>query len=109
MTPKHRNRRAATRFAVQKPVEYRVAGEARESGWKQGHAVDMSGGGILIAIPETVPVGADLEIAMEWPRLDGRLPSARLILKASVVRIDRRGTALRTLDHRYLWHKTARS
>jgi hypothetical protein len=96
-----KNRRAHPRYAFVTPLRYRAAAGAMHSNWKSGRSVDMSAGGILIDIPETLPVGSRLELAMDWPGLYHGKPMVLLSLTASVVRVDLRGTALRILNHQF--------
>ncbi|MEI9977094.1 MAG: hypothetical protein WDO73_36610 [Ignavibacteriota bacterium] len=61
----------------------------------------MSASGILIHVPNSVAVGAKLELSMEWSGLYHGRQAMRLFLIAVVTRIDDRGTALRILSHRF--------
>jgi len=94
-------RRAMCRYGVQKPLRYRSAGSTLATLWKQGRALDMSARGILIDIPETLAIGARLELSMDWTGLYHDRPVMRLFLIAAVTRIDKRGIALRILSHRF--------
>jgi hypothetical protein len=95
------DRRATTRRAVKTPVEYRISGSTPQSGWKRGQTLDMSASGILVDIPGKVTVGSTVELGMDWPGLYYRRSTVWLLLTASVVRNDCRGTALRILRHEF--------
>jgi hypothetical protein len=82
-------------------MQYRTSRGALNSGWKCGRTLDMSAGGILIDIPQTMPIASILELAMDWPGLYHGKPTVRLFLTASVARIDGRGTALCILSHEF--------
>jgi hypothetical protein len=69
--------------------------------WKHGRTVDMSAGGVLIDMAESLPAGCPLEVAMDWPDLYHGKPMVRLFLAGHVVRVDRRGTALRIVHHEF--------
>jgi hypothetical protein len=94
-------RRAMSRYAVQRPLRYRAAGCTLASVWKQGRALDMSARGILIDVPETPAIGTRLELAMDWTGLYHDRPVMRLFLIAAVTRIDKRRVALRIVSHRF--------
>ena len=101
MSPKLKNRRITSRYAVSAPLQYRAAAPTLESVWKSGHTRDMSAGGILIDQPEAAPIGSTLELAIDWPGLYHGKPQVRLFVIGSVARADKRGTALRILSHEF--------
>jgi hypothetical protein len=84
-------------------LQYRASGSTPDSAWKRGRTLDISAGGILIDIPESMPVGSRLELVMDWPGLYHCRPMVRLFLTASVTRTaaNTNGTciALRILNH----------
>jgi len=61
----------------------------------------MSASGLLIEIPETLVPGTILDIGADWPGLYHGCAVVRLLLTATVIRIDQRGTALRILSHEF--------
>jgi len=67
----------------------------------------MSAGGILIEISEAIPVGAKLELAMDWTGLYHGRDRMRLHLIAAAWRADGRGTALRILRHKFRYVRLA--
>jgi c-di-GMP-binding flagellar brake protein YcgR len=101
MEPRRSDRRTATRFPVQKPVRFRVAGKQLAASWNKGQTLDMSATGILIEIPEKFAPGAKLELSMDWIGLYHGKESMRLYLTAIVVRTNQRGTALRIVRSRF--------
>jgi len=100
---KGKNRRTANRYTLRTPLQYRALGSAPDSAWKRGRSLDISAGGILIDIPEAMPVGSRWELVMDWPGLYHCRPMVRLFLTASVTRTaaHTNGTciALRILNH----------
>ena len=66
MSPKLKNRRITSRYAVSAPLQYRAAAPTLESVWKSGHTRDMSAGGILIDPPEAAR-WLDIEVASTGP------------------------------------------
>lgn len=63
--------------------------------------IDMSATGIFIDVPDSLVAGTKLELSMEWTGLYHGRQTMRLFLIASVTRVERRGTALRILSHRF--------
>jgi hypothetical protein len=100
-TFKGENRRIAKRYGMRTAMQYRTSDGELKSVWKVGHTLDMSVGGILIDIPPAIPVGATLELAIDWTGLYHGKPMVRLVLIGSVMRNDSRGTALRILSHQF--------
>ena len=82
-------------------MQYRTSFGVLNSAWKCGRTLDMSVGGILIDTPEAVPVGATLELAIDWTGLYHGKPMVRLLVIGSVARIDGRGTALRIHSYEF--------
>ncbi|HXB72012.1 MAG TPA: PilZ domain-containing protein [Candidatus Acidoferrales bacterium] len=103
---KGKNRRTANRYTMRTPLQYRTSGSTPQSAWKRGHTLDISAGGILIDIPEAMPVGSRLELMMDWPGLYHCRPMVRLFLTASVTRTAAHTNgaciALRILNHRFV-------
>jgi hypothetical protein len=100
-TFKGKNRRATNRYPVRTPLQYRTSSGTLNSAWKRGRTLDMSAGGTLMEIPEAVPVGSTLELAIDWPGLYHGGPMVRLFLTGSVTRVDGRGTAFRIISHQF--------
>ena len=96
MTSNRNHRRAHPRYHLRTALRYRHGSE-----WKDGSTLDMSAGGLLIDIPEELPVDSKLEMAIDWTGLYHDREIVRLFVRASVVRVDERGTALRILSHQF--------
>lgn len=95
------DQRSHRRFAVQSELRYRAANSPLSTPWKQGRALNMSAGGLLIQIPESLAAGTRVEVAMDWTGLYHGRQAMRLFLTAAVVRWGRQETALRILSHRF--------
>jgi len=61
----------------------------------------MSAGGILLVVLESLPIGMNLQLAMDWTGLYHGRQAMRLSVVASVTRVDQRGAALRIVSHRF--------
>jgi hypothetical protein len=98
---KVKNRRTASRYDVRMPLRYRPAGSKQEGGWKRGHTLNVSAGGVLMHLPEATPLGRALELDIEWPGLYFDRHMVRLLVVGYVTRIDASGTVLRILNRRF--------
>ena len=95
------DRRFSKRYNLDTALRYRAANGPLNTPWKQGKALNMSAIGILIQVPESLEIGAKLEIAMDWTGLYHGREAMRLTLIGAVARTDSRGSALRILHHRF--------
>jgi hypothetical protein len=95
------DRRSTRRYDLQTPIRYRTANGPLNSPWKYGSARNMSAGGILVQLPESVSVGCKLELAIDWPGLYHDREKMRLFMIASVARIGSDGIALAIHSHRF--------
>ena len=94
-----KNRRANARYALNKVMEYRTVGS--DTDWRFGRAFNMSGRGILVEVPEHLPVGSSLEISMDWTGLYHGVEKMTLLLTGTVVRLDGSRTTLRITGHKF--------
>jgi hypothetical protein len=94
-------RRSTRRYDLQTPIRYRTANGPLNSKWKHGSARNMSAGGILVQLPESVSLGCKLELAIDWPGLYHDRENMRLFLIASVARTGPGVAALRIESHRF--------
>jgi hypothetical protein len=95
------NRRSHNRYGIKIQLQYRRWAPQQHATWLAGSTLDMSANGLLIDIPSRLPVGAKLQLVMNWPGLYHGKPMVRLFVTGVVVRVDRRGTALRIIDHQF--------
>ena len=89
---KGRSRRSDHRYPVPVNMEYRTSAGGLNPVWKAG---------ILIDIPEALPVGSTVELVMDWTGLYHGKPMVRLFMIGSVLRNDAQGAALRILIHEF--------
>jgi hypothetical protein len=95
------NRRKARRCALGMRMQYRLSNGGFRSDWRTGHTLDISVGGVLTDIPQRIPHGSCVELAIEWPGLYHGKPAVCLLVIGSVVRNDARGTVLRIVRHQF--------
>ena len=93
-----KNIRAAARYQVDTALRYCIAGH---NTFEPGRTRNMSAGGALIDVRETLAAGTILLIEMEWPGIYFGKHVLRLFLNAQVVRSDATGTAVKILGHEF--------
>jgi len=95
------DRRSTRRYAVRLPIHYRCSlrGELPRTG--SGMTVDMSTNGISFRSRRQLPVGAHIEIAVDWPaRADEAYP-VDLQVTGFVVRSDAGRTVARMTSRKF--------
>ena len=66
------DRRGTIRFPVQEEVKYKVLHGRSDGPSGTGQTLNIGSGGILFTTQEKLPVGRQVELAVNWPaRLDG--------------------------------------
>jgi len=90
-TTSQKERRAFQRYGIEHSVRYRVIG-IEISG--SGKTVNMSRGGILLAIDRVLAWGLSIELEVDWPvRLADENP-VKLVIKGKIVWSRKNGVAL---------------
>lgn len=95
------DRREKRRFDIDLPLHFRASIDGATSRWGIGTIQDMSSGGINFRCRREFPVGARLEIIIDWPT--DRSDRAPVCLHASGLVLRSRGskTALRLTSHHF--------
>jgi len=89
------DRRGTTRFPVQEELKYKVLQPKSMAHSGFGKTLNIGSGGILFTTAERLPVGSQVEIAVNWPaRLDGTCP-LKFVATGRVTRSEPGKTALR--------------
>lgn len=85
-----KERRAFQRYHIEHGVHYQVIG-SEISG--SGKTVNMSRGGVLLAIDRILPRGMSVEVQVDWPiRLADEDP-VKLVIRGTIVRSKKNGVA----------------
>jgi hypothetical protein len=89
-TTSQKERRAFQRFRIERGVHYRVIG-IEISG--SGKTVNMSRGGVLLAIDRILSPGLRVEVEVDWPvKLADKVP-VKLVVRGTIVRSKKNGVA----------------
>ena len=74
MMEKTNDWRKAHRFNLQLPIHYRVSQRGETSRWASGITCDMSSTAVTFRCRKALPVGAHIEMAIEWPERQETCP-----------------------------------
>lgn len=97
------DRRSHQRYPVTLELVYRLLAQNKAQPRQRGQTLNISSGGVLFKpeIPDALPVGASVELALSWPfLLDGVRP-LNLVMVGSVVRGDGTGVAVQVIRHEF--------
>jgi hypothetical protein len=90
-TTGQKEQRAFQRYSIERGVHYRGIG-IEISGI--GRTVNMSRGGVLLAIDRILPRGLNVEVEVDWPvELSDRIP-VKLVIRGKIIRSKMNGVAL---------------
>ena len=87
-------RRQHQRFPITAQSRFVVSG-----GRGQATTIDISSGGVFMKTDETLPIGKQIQVLIDWPALlDQRCP-LRLVINGKILRSDQTGTAIGILRY----------
>jgi hypothetical protein len=93
-------RRRGRRYEVSLGVQYAVSQGGESARSDVGTTVDMSTSGVSFRCHRVLPVGAHIQLVLDWPALHEGTHSIELHANGFVVRSDKSCTAVRLT-----WHK----
>ncbi len=79
-------RRTKCRFALKRELRYKVLHEGDTVAEGTGETLDLSSGGVAMAIDQSLSVGEFMELSVSWPVLLDATCPMRLIVFGRVVR-----------------------
>jgi hypothetical protein len=96
-----KDRRRGQRFPLKMNVEYRffLRSERRVLCQGKSRTVDISRTGVLLKTQDYCPEGVAAEMLLEWPASAKNAVPMQLRVHGTVVRCDKRGTAVRVFRH----------
>lgn len=103
------DRRRGRRFDVRLTLRYRLSQKGTDSRWSTGITRDMSKDGLVFKTRRPLPVGAHVEVRIDWPARQESLCPIDLQVTGFVVRSENGKTAVRISSHRFLVHNEAES
>ena len=94
-------RRSRHRYEIHLPVQYRVSQRGAMAIAGAGTTCDLSTGGLSFRCRRPLPVGAHIEISVEWPVLYGDTHAMELQVTGFVVRTEGSRVGVRVNSHRF--------
>jgi hypothetical protein len=94
-------RRANRRYELRLPVHFRVSQKGVVARWGSGLTRDISTSGLSFRARKPVPVGAHVELVLDWPAKYAETQPVDLQITGFVVRSDNGRTAVRITSHRF--------
>ena len=81
-------RRAKKRFAIERPLRYRLLYGSSLGQISNGLVVDASSNGVLLQTEQKLNIGDPLELLIDWPaQLDSAVP-LQLVTAGCVIRVE---------------------
>jgi hypothetical protein len=94
-------RRASVRFPLDLGLRYSIACRASPVENGTGRTIDLSSSGLAFTADKPIPVGAKVDVSIDWPAmLDGGV-QLQLTMAGLVVRTSGNVTALQVLRHEF--------
>jgi len=89
-------RRTYCRFPVRLSLRFKLSGHQRIPLEGLGNTLNLSTGGVLFSAGQSLPVGSDAELSIEWPASRADCPfRLQLTIVGTVLRSSETGTAVR--------------
>ncbi len=94
-------RRAYRRYELRLPVQYRVSQRGQVSRVGTGTTYEISSDGLSFRTRKPLPVGAHIEMTIDWPARYGDLYPIDLQATGFVVRSEKTRTAVRMTSRKF--------
>jgi hypothetical protein len=85
-TNEENDRRTKTRFAIQRDLRYKIAGEGVVVIAGSGETINIGSGGVAFRAEQTLSPGGFVELSISWPVLLDETCPMRLVVFGRVVR-----------------------
>lgn len=95
------DRRRHPRYGVRLPVQYHVSQKGRMARSGGGLTLNMSSNGISFRCRGPLPVGAHIEIVVDWPVKCGDLYPVDLVITGIIVRSSAHHVAVRMTSRKF--------
>jgi hypothetical protein len=99
--PMTQDRRFNQRFGVHMPIRFRVSQRGTGSRWGSGTTGDFSSTGVRFRCRRTLPVGAHIEMIVEWPAVQEGNRIVQLHATGFIVRANGNEAAVRMTSCRF--------
>lgn len=78
-------RRHGRRFPLTMTLQFRQV--SRNEAWKMGSSLNFSNSGVLLWTERPPPLGASIELVVDWPAKSGASPKRELVVVGMVIRL----------------------
>jgi hypothetical protein len=95
------NRRFKQRYGVHIPIHFRVSQHGAASRWGSGTTGDFSSTGVRFRCRRPLPIGAHIEMIVDWPAMQEGLRPIHLHATGFIVRANGTETAVRITSCRF--------
>ena len=96
------DRRASRRYHLHLPIHYRISDRGSTVFEGTGTTTDMSTTGLSFRCRKPLPVGAHVELAIDWPPPAGEPHRVELQATGFIIRGDRGKFGVRVHSHRFI-------
>jgi len=97
---KANERRQTQRFDLHLPIHYRISHRGETSRWATGVTCDIGSAGVTFRCRKALPIGAHVEMTIEWPARHEELP-VDLLTTGIVVRSSSTKAAVNMTSYRF--------
>ena len=98
----HEDRREDRRYPIQLEMRYKVVTRNRSSLQGAGRTMNISSGGVLFGVDQSLPAGAFVELSLNWPVMLQESCPLTLLISGRIVRCHENKVAVKM--HRYEFH-----
>ena len=98
----HEDRRDDRRYPIELDLRYKVVARGRNPVEGTGRTMNMSSGGVLFGGDQSLPAGASVELASNWPVLLQNTRPLTLLIVGRVVRAEDNRVAVKTNRYEFL-------
>ncbi|MGO9897043.1 MAG: PilZ domain-containing protein [Bryobacteraceae bacterium] len=101
MDQRNNDMRSRRRYEIHLPVQYRVSQRSSVAIVGAGTTCDLSTGGLGFRCRRALPVGAHIELSIEWPAFYGDGLAIELQVTGFVIRAEGNRVGVRVNSHRF--------
>jgi len=98
----HEDRRDDRRYPIELELRYKVIARSRMQLDGGGRTVNMSSGGVLLGVDQSLPAGAFVELSIHWPVLLHDTCPLTLLIVGRIVRCEDHTVAVKTSRYEFV-------
>ena len=101
MATPNADRRINPRYDIPLPIHYRVSQKGATSRWATSVTCDISSTGVSFRCRKRLPIGAHIEMVIDWPNGTTEVYATELVATGFVVRSSAYKSAVSMTSHRF--------